>query len=85
MAEGWEMEEEQPPSPKFTLERRIHSGGLIKLPLKYCWGKDSRIRPGHIVYFSENGSGLSVCEQMEINEALEIIIYFIPASSLITM
>ena len=69
----------------FTVERRKHPRFLIELPIEYRRANDSGIRPGHTVNFSEDGFMVSVSEQIEISEQLEMKIYFSSESSLITI
>jgi hypothetical protein len=79
------MEKDKVESPQFTVERRGHPRFLVELPVEYRRANDSRIRPGHTVNFSEDGLMVSVSEQMEIGEELEMKIYFSSGSSLITI
>jgi hypothetical protein len=67
------------------LERRTHPRFQLELPVEYRRAKDSKIRPGHTVNFSEDGLMVSVSGQVEIGEQLEIKIYFSSDSSLITI
>jgi hypothetical protein len=77
--------EDKVESPHFSPERRKHPRFLLELPVEYRRANDSRMRPGHTVNFSENGLMVSVSEQMEIGEQLEMKIYFSSESSLITI
>ena len=79
------MEKDKVESPHFTVERRNRPRFLVELPVEYCRANDSRIRPGHTVNFNEDGLMVSVSEQMQIGEQLEMKIYFSSGSSLITI
>ena len=79
------MEKDKAEPLQFTLERRRHPRFLVEPPIEYRRANDSRIRPGHTVNFSEDGLMVSVSEQMEIGEQLEMKIYFSSGSSLITI
>jgi hypothetical protein len=85
LPEGWELEKDKPESPQFIFERRKHPRFLVELPVEYRRANDSRVRPGHTINFSEDGLMISVSEQMEIGEQLEMKIYFSSGSSLITI
>jgi len=79
------MEKDKAETPHFTVERRNRPRFLVELPVEYCRANDSRIRPGHTVNFSEDGLMVSISEQMEIGEQLEMKIYFSSGSSLISI
>ena len=79
------MEEDKAKNPHFTSERRRHPRFLVELPVEYRRANDSRTHPGHTVNFSEGGFMVSVSQQMEMGEKLEMKIYFSPDSSLITI
>jgi hypothetical protein len=79
------MEKDKVENLNFTIERRNRPRFLVELPVEYCRANDSRIRPGHTIDFSEDGLMVSVSEQMEIGEQLEMKIYFSSGSSLITI
>jgi hypothetical protein len=79
------MEKDKAESLQFTLERRNHPRFLIELPVEYRRANDSRVHLGHTINFSEDGLMVSVSEQMEIGEKLEMKIYFSSGSSLITI
>ena len=79
------MEKDKVESPHFTVERRNRPRFLVELPVEYCRANYSRIRPGHTVNFNEDGLMVSVSEQMEIGEEMEMKIYFNSGSSLITI
>jgi hypothetical protein len=67
------------------LERRSHPRFQLELPLEYRRANDTKIRPGHTLNFSEDGLMVSVSEQVEMGEQLEMKIYFSSDSSLITI
>jgi len=79
------MEKDNNPSPRIASERRRHPRFLVELPVEYRRANDSRVHPGHTVNFSEDGFMVSVSEQMEIGEELEMKIYFCSGPSLITI
>jgi len=79
------MEKDKAESPQFTFERRRDPRFLVELPVEYRRANDSRIRPGHTVDFSGNGLMVSISEQIEVGEKLEMKIFFSSGSSLITI
>ncbi len=79
------MEKDKAEPLQFTLERRKHPRLPVELPVEYRRENDSRTRPGYTVNFSEDGLMVSVSEQMEIGEQLEMKIYFSSGSSLISI
>jgi len=79
------MEKDKVESPHFTVERRNRPRFLVELPVEYRRANDSRTRPGHTVNFSEDGLMVTISEQIEVGEKLEMKIYFSSGSSLITI
>ena len=74
------MEEDKAKNPHLTHERRRHPTFLVELPVEYRRANESRAHPGHTVNFSEGGFVVSVSEQMDIGEKLEMKIMIHPVS-----
>ena len=79
------MESDRPATPQYTFERRRHPRFMVELPVEYRRAGAPRLCPGHTINFSEDGFMISVSEQMEAGEDLEMKIYFSSASGLITI
>jgi hypothetical protein len=79
------MESDKPATPQYTFERRRHPRLMVELPVEYRRAGASRLRPGHTINFGEDGFMISVSEQMEAGEDLEMKIYFTSSSGLVTI
>jgi len=79
------MESYKPGNPTHIPERRSEPRFEVELPLEYRRASALKFRPGHTLNFSEDGFMLSVSEQMEEGEDLEVKVYFTSSSGLVTV
>ena len=62
--------------PPVGFERRKHPRFSVGLPIEYCRMTSSKTRPGHTVNVSEDGLMVSLSEQIDIGENLDMRLYF---------
>jgi len=79
------MENDKPATHQYIFERRRHLRFMVQLPVEYRRAGSSRLRPGYTINFSEDGFMISVSEQMDAGEDLEMKIYFTSSSGLVTI
>jgi hypothetical protein len=80
-----EQQLEEAQTFNYTLERRNHPRFLIQLPVEYRRADEPKIRLGHTVNFSEGGFMVSLSDQMEVGEQLEMKTYFTSGASVISI
>ena len=62
--------------PLVGFERRKRSRFSVGLPIEYCRMNSSKTRPGHTINISEDGLMVSLSEQIDIGENLDMRLYF---------
>jgi hypothetical protein len=62
--------------PVVGFERRKQPRFAAGLPIEYCRMNSSKTRPGHTVNVSEDGLMVSLSEQIDIGENLDMRLYF---------